>query len=169
MLSAASAEEMKIDLCHAGVVDLLSFPDHLNKLRGMTRYSREDIDGLVAQERKGGPDFFSSQVIVQEEQSGSGTFDLRMTHGLSDAKHYTNVTAWTCQAKDYPIAYFVGFRVRRIADGTIFVSREKTVVNVISLKAIDPEPIKVRTFDSDKVLCDDINKGCIERIFYERG
>ena len=55
------------------------------------------------------PDFFSSQVIIQEEQSGSGTFDLRMVHGLSDARHQTNVTVWTCRAKDYPIAYFVGF------------------------------------------------------------
>jgi hypothetical protein len=138
----------------------------------MTRYSKEDIDGLVAQERKGGPKFFSSQVIVQEEQSGSGTFDLRNVHGLSDAKHYTNVTAWTCQAEDYPIVYFVGFRVRKIADGTIFVSREKTTVNVISLKAIDPDldkHTKVKLFKSGKVLCDDIGKGCAPEIFYERG
>jgi hypothetical protein len=35
--SAATADEMKIDLCHAGIVDLLSFPEHVNKLRGLTR------------------------------------------------------------------------------------------------------------------------------------
>ena len=170
--TAAAAAEMKIKLCHAGIVDLPGFPAHVKKLRGMTRYSKEDIDDLAAQARNGGPDFFSSQVIVQEEQSGSGTFDLRMVHGLSDAKHYTNVTAWTCKAEDYPIVYFVGFRVRKIADGAIYVSREKTIVNVISLKAIDPDlnkKIKVRTFEGGKVLCDDIGQGCVAEVFYERG
>jgi hypothetical protein len=45
-------------------------------------------------------------------------------------------------------------------------------VNVISLKAIDAElnnQTKVRVFDGDKMLCDDIGKGCIAGIFYERG
>ena len=169
--SAAVAEDMKIQLCYAGIVDLLSFPEHVKKLRGMTRYPKEYVDGLVAQQHKGGPSFFSLQVIVQEEPSGSGTFDLRMVHGLRDAKHYTNV-AWTCEAKDYPIVYFVGFRVRKIADGTIYVSRKKTTVNVISLKAIDPElnkKIKVKIFEGGKVLCDDIGSGCAQEIFYERG
>ena len=168
--SAAFAGE-KIPLCHAGVVDLLSFVDHVQKLRGMSRYSREDVDGLVAQQRKGGPSFFSSQVIVQDEQSGSGTFDLRTVHGLNDAKHYRNVTSWTCQHEDYPIVYFVGFRVRNISDNTIFVSREKGVVNVISLKALDAnleKHVKVRSFEGDKVLCGDIGAGCIAEIFYER-
>jgi hypothetical protein len=169
--SVAAAEGMKVTVCHAGIVDLLSFSAHVKKLRGMTRYSKEDIDGLIAQERKGGPDFFSSQVIVQEEQSGSGTFDLRMIHGLSDAKNYINVTAWNCQREDYPIVYFVGFRVRKIVDGAIYVSRQKSIVNVISLKTIDPEldkDVKVKLLEDGKVLCDDIGKGCVAGIFYER-
>lgn len=170
--SAAPAEEKKIALCHAGIVDLPSFSEHVKKLRGMSRYSKDDIDGLVAQERKGGPNFFSSQVIVQEEPSGSGTFDLHMVHGLTDARHYTNVTAWTCAADDYPIIYFVGFRVRKIVGGVIFVSREKNTVNVISLKAIDPDldkHVKVEMFEGHEVLCDDIGSGCVPEIFYERG
>ena len=62
--------------------------------------------------------------------------------------------------------------MRRSVDGTIVVSREKTTVNVISLKAIDAElnkQTKVRVFDDDKMLCGDIGKGCIAGIFYERG
>ena len=168
----ASAKERKVALCHAGVVDLLSFSTHVKNLRGMSRYSHQDIDDLIVQQRKGGPDFFTSQVIVQEEQSGSGTFDLRTVHGLLDAKHYTNVTPWSCKADDYPIVYFVGFRVRKIADGVIFVSREMTTVNVISLKTIDPDldkHVKVRAIEGDKVLCEDIGKGCVREVFYERG
>jgi hypothetical protein len=50
----------KIALCHAGVIKLLSFAEHVKTLRGMTRYDPEEVDKLVERERKGGPDFFSS-------------------------------------------------------------------------------------------------------------
>jgi hypothetical protein len=126
---------------------------------------------LIERQRKGGPEFFSSQIIVQEHQSGSGTYDLRMFHGLYAPQDYRNVTAWDCQAADFPIVYFVGFRVRKIEDGTIFVSREKDIVNVISLNALDPgldKHIKVQLFEGTKVLCSDIATGCDKRIFYSR-
>lgn len=42
--------------------------------------------------------------------------------------------------RDYPIVSFVGFRVRKVEDGAIYVSREKDIVNVISL-ALDPAKI----------------------------
>jgi hypothetical protein len=168
--SGVAAEE-KIALCHAGLVKLASFAEHLKALRSTKRYEPEEIAVLAEQQRKGGPEFFSSQVIVQESQSGSGTYDLRMLHGLSDAKDYRNVTAWDCQMSDYPIVYFVGFRVRQIERGTIFVSREKDIVNVISLSALDPtldSGTKVQVFERDQVLCQDIGKGCDQHIFYGR-
>ena len=168
--SAAAAQE-KIALCHAGLIELTGFAKHIQKLRGMKRYERQDIDRLVARERAGGPEFFSSQIIIQEEQSGSGTFDLRMVHGISDSEKYRNVTAWACEAADYPIVYFVGFRVRAIEGGAIQVSREQDVVNVISLKALDAnldKPIRVTLFQGSKVLCENINKGCDKGIFYDR-
>jgi hypothetical protein len=160
----------KIALCHAGLIKLASFAEHLKLLR-MFKARGYDTDELREAQRKGGPEFFSSQIIVQEEYSGSGTFDLRMFHGLSEPRYYRNVTAWDCQAADFPIVYFIGFRVRKIEDGTIFVSREKDIVNVISLKALDPgldKHIKVQLFESTKVLCPDIATGCDERIFYSR-
>jgi hypothetical protein len=168
--SAAAAEE-KIALCHAGLIKLTSFAKHIKMLRGMKRYEPEEIAKLVARERAGGPEFFSSQIVIQEEQSGSGTFDLRNVHGISDAESYRNVTAWACAAEDYPIVYFVGFRVRAINGGAIQVSREKDVVNVISLKALDAKldkPISVKIFQGNKVLCENINKGCDKGIFYDR-
>jgi hypothetical protein len=70
-----------------------------------------------------------------------------------------------------PILYFIGFRVRKIEQGTIFVSREKDIVNVISLNALDPgldKHIKVQLFENAKVSCPDIATGCDERIFYSR-
>jgi hypothetical protein len=162
----------KIALCHAGVIKLLSFAEHVKTLRGMTRYDPEEVDKLVEQERKGGPDFFSSQVIVQEENSGSGTFDLRTFHGINDAADYRNVRHWTCEPENFPIVYFIGFRVREIANNTILVSRETGVVNVISLGSLDKhleKHLKVKIYQSDKILCNDIGAGCIAEIFYERG
>ncbi len=172
LLSApAPATEQKIALCHAGLIKLAPFEQHIKALRAARRYEPEDIDKLIAQERKFGADFFSSQIIVQEELSGSGTFDLRLYHGLSTAADYRNVTAWACAREDYPIVYFVGFRVRQIEDDTILVTREKDVVNVISLKALDPtleKHVRVKVFEGDKLLCADIGKGCDPGIFYSR-
>ena len=166
-----AAAEQKIALCHAGLIKLGSFKAHLKAIREARRYEPEQIADLIKQHKKYGDEFFSSQIILQEELSGSGTFDLRMFHGLSHAASYRNVTAWDCQRADYPIVYFVGFRVREIDNNTIFVSREKDVVNVISLSALDPElrkQIKVQIFEGDKVLCRDLGKECEPGIFYER-
>jgi hypothetical protein len=169
-ISPAIGAEEKIALCHAGLITLTSFAKHLKFLRGF-KARGYDIDGLIEDQRKGGPEFFSSQIIVHENQSGSGTYDLRNFHGLSEPKYYRNVTAWDCQAADFPIVYFIGFRVRKIEDGTIFVSREKDIVNVISLKTLDPDldkHIKVQLFEGAKVLCSDIATECDQHIFYDR-
>jgi hypothetical protein len=72
------------------------------------------------------PEFFSSQIVVQEELTGSGTFDLHIIHGLSGTKYYRNVTAWDCQRADFPIVYFIGFRVRKIENGTISCPARRT-------------------------------------------
>ena len=82
-----------------------------------------------------------------------------------------NITAWTCGRDDYPIVYFVGFRVRAIENGTIEVSREKDIVNVISLKELDPKlekRLRVKIYQGERVLCPDLGTGCEDRIFYER-
>ena len=160
-----------IALCHAGLVTLGSFDQLIREIRASKRDEPHDVDDLLARARKGGPQFFSSQIIIQEEQSGSGTFDLRRLHGLSSARSYRNVTAWACEAEDYPIAYFVGFRVMEIDNGTITVSREKDIVNVISLHALDPElkkHLQVKLKDSNEILCRDLGEGCIDRIYYDR-
>lgn len=167
--SAFAAEE-NIAICHAGLIKLPSFERHVKGLLASGRYLPEQIEKLKSRNRKGGPAFFSSQIIVQEHFAGSGTFDLRFFHGISRA-NYRNVTAWACESKDYPIVYFVGYRVRQIEDGAIFVSREKDVVNVISLKALDDKLSKgfsVKIFNGDKILCTDIGKSCNDSIFYDR-
>lgn len=171
LVPPSTAPAGTIALCHAGLITLGSFDQLIKEMRASKRDEPKDIDALVARARKGGPEFFSSQIIIQEEQSGSGTFDLRRTHGLSSAKSYRNVTTWACEADDYPIVYFVGFRVREIADGSITVSREKDIVNVISLHALDPElkkQLQVKMQDSNEILCRDLGQGCIDRIYYDR-
>jgi hypothetical protein len=170
-ISPAMGAEEKIALCHAGLIKLRSFAEHIKVLRGFTRYEPNEIDQLIQRQRKGGPEFFSSQIVVQEELTGSGTFDLHIIHGLSGTKYYRNVTAWDCQRADFPIVYFIGFRVRKIENGTIFVSRERDIINVISLKALDPgldKHIKVQLFEGTKVLCPDIATECDQGIFYSR-
>ena len=171
-LSSAALAEDKIALCHAGLITLPTFEQHIEALLEAKRYAREEVDALISRQRAGGPEFFTSQIIIQEGQSGSGTFSLRLFHGLSDAAtKYRNVSACACVGDDYPIVYFVGFRVRKIEDGTILVSREDDVVNVISLKALDAKlrkHIKVKIFEGDKILCRDLGAGCDKSIFYGR-
>jgi hypothetical protein len=170
--SSVPAEAQKISICHAALVELAGFDKHLNDVRASKRYEPEQIDGLIASERKYGRDFFTSQIFFQEEQGGSTNFDLRMFHGLWGAAKYRSIADWDCLNDDYPIVYFVGFRVRDIGDdGSILVTREKDIVNVISLKALDPKldkHTKVKIFRGDKVLCQDIGKGCEPNIFYGR-
>ena len=45
-------------------------------------------------------------------------------------------------------------------------------MNVISLGSLDKhleKHLKVKIYQSDKILCNDIGAGCIAEIFYERG
>jgi len=165
------ADEQKFALCHAGLIKLPDFQQHIKYMRGLKRFSEEDLKTLIERNRKGGPEFFSSQIVLKEEPSGSGTYDLRAVHGILDAADYRNITAWTCNGpEDFPIVYFVGFRVRKIEDDTIYVAREKDVVNVISLHELDPKldhPLAVKLEDGKKVLCEDVNKRCDAGIFYD--
>ncbi len=161
----------KIALCHAGLIKFASFEKHLKAVREARRYEPEEIEALTARHRKYGADYLTSQILIQDGVTGSGTFSLRLYHGISTAATYRNVTAWDCMREDYPIVYFVGYRVRKIAKNTIFVSREKDVVNVISLSARDPKfekHLKVQIFEGDKVLCEDLGAKCAPEIFYER-
>jgi hypothetical protein len=167
--SRAFAQD-KIALCYGGLVTLPGFEQHIRDLRAARRYEPAEIDSLIARNRKGGPEFFSSQIFIQEEISGSGTFSLRLFHGLLNAKT-RNITAWTCERDDYPIVYFVGYRVRAIENGAIEVSREKDVVNVISLKDLDPKlekRLRVKIYQGDRVICPDLGVACEDRIFYGR-
>ena len=172
-LAAPSARaEDNIAMCSSGTIKLGSFTQHILELRRAHRYEPKEIDKLAADERAGGPDFFSSQVVVKQEQSGSGTFDLNLFQGFSDPQaKYQSVEKWHCEHDDYPLAYFVGYKVSGISDGAILVTRENGTVNVISLKKIDPNLDKqtsVRDFASHAVLCQDLAKGCVKTIFYGR-
>jgi hypothetical protein len=169
-LSAIAADT--INFCATGTMTMGPFDEHIAEIRKTDRYEKADIDELIAEQKVGGPDFFSTQVVVKEEQSGSGDFDLHLFQGFSDPQDkYNVVEKWHCEHDDYPVAYFVGFKVSAISGGTILVSPEKGTVNVISLKKLDPgldKPTSVRDFKSHAVLCADIATGCIKTIFYGR-
>jgi len=151
-----------------------SFADHIAFIKKANRYDKKQIDDLIKQQKAGGPDFFSTQVVVKSEQSGSGDFDLHMFQGHSDpGTTYKADQQWACGHDDYPVAYFIGFKVEAVADQMITVSRAKGVVNVISLKTIDPDLQKhtrVVEAGTKAVLCKDIDSdsapGCIPQIFY---
>ena len=161
-----------INFCATGTMSMGPFDAHIAEIRKANRYEKADINELIAEQKAGGPDFFSTQVVIKEEQSGSGDFDLHLFQGFSDPQAKYSVTMkWHCEHADYPVAYFVGFRVRQITSQTILVSREKGAVNIISLKTIDPDldkPISVKDADNHAVLCADIATGCIRTIFYGR-
>jgi hypothetical protein len=161
-----------IDFCATGTMTMGPFDAHIAEIRKANRYEKADIDELIAEQKAGGPDFFSTQVVIKEEQSGSGDFDLHLFQGFSDPQaKYNVVEKWHCEHDDYPVAYFVGFKVRQITGQTILVSREKGAVNIISLKTIDPgldKPTNVKDADNHAVLCTDIATGCVKTIFYGR-
>jgi hypothetical protein len=161
-----------IDFCATGTMTMGPFDEHIAEIRKANRYENADTDELIAEQKAGGPDFFSTQVVIKEEQSGSGDFDLHLFQGFPDPQAKYNVTMeWRCKSADYPVAYFVGFKVRQITGQTILVSREKGTVNIISLKTIDPgldKPTSVKDADNHAVLCADIATGCIKTIFYGR-
>jgi hypothetical protein len=168
--SPPAAAKENIEFCATGTIKLGPFSQHIAEIRKANRYPKEDIDKLIADEKAGGPDFFSSQVVIKEEQSGSGDFDLHLFQGYSDPDaEYQPRMKWACSHDDYPVAYFVGFKVREIRDGAIYVSRAKGTVNIISLKPFDPNLDKhtgVKNFKDNSVLCEDIGTGCIKTIFY---
>jgi hypothetical protein len=168
--SASAAERIKF--CSTGTITMGPFAEHIDALRKARRYDAADIGKLIADQRTGGPTFFSTQVVIKEEQSGSGDFDLNLFQGFSDPHaKYHGEKPWACEADDYPVAYFVGFKVREMNKGSIAVSRQKGAVNVVSLKRIDPDLDKhTRVTDgrTGAVLCEDIAAGCIKRIFYGR-
>jgi hypothetical protein len=91
--------EVNAKTCTTGTITLGPFSDHIAQLRKMKRYEPEQIDKLIADEKAGGPEFFSSQVVIKEEQSGSGDFDLNMFQGFSDPKaKYRPQVKWACGA-----------------------------------------------------------------------
>src|ERR1700689_5324863 len=159
-----------IEFCATGTMTMGPFDEHIAEIQKANRYEKADIDELIAEQKAGGPDFFSTQVVIKEEQSGSGDFDLHLFQGFSDPQaKYNVVEKWHCEHDDYPVAYFVGFKVTAISGGAILVTREKGTVNVVSLKKIDPgldKPTSVKDFASHAVLCADIATGCIKTIFY---
>jgi hypothetical protein len=170
--SARAADAIKF--CTIGHMTFGSFADHIAFIKKANRYDKKEIDDLIKQQKAGGPDFFSTQIAIKSEQSGSGDFDLHMFQGHSDpGTTYKSDQEWACGHDDYPVAYFIGFKVETVADQTITVSRSKGLVNVISIKSIDPD-LKAHTriveAGSNSVLCKDIdsdsNPGCIPQIFY---
>src|SRR6202043_517588 len=162
----AAMAQQNIETCATGTMTMGPFDEHIVEIRKANRYEKADIDELIAEQKAGGPDFFSTQVVIKEEQSGSGDFDLHLFQGFSDPLAKYNVTMeWRCKSADYPVAYFVGFKVRQITGQSILVSREKDTVNIISLKTIDPgldKPTSVKDAGNHAVLCADIAKGCIK-------
>jgi hypothetical protein len=163
-----------IKFCTVGHMTFGSFADHIAFIKNANRYDKKEIDDLIKQQKAGGPDFFSTQVVIKSEQSGSGDFDLHMFQGHSDpGTTYKSDQEWACGHDDYPVAYFIGFKVEAVADHAITVSRSKGLVNVISIKSIDPD-LKAHTrvveTGGNNVLCKDIdsdsNPGCIPQIFY---
>jgi len=170
--SLPAAADAKIKYCALGTITLGPFTQHVEELRKTNRYSAEEVDKLIADEKAGGPNFFSSQVVIKEEQSGSGDFDLNLFQGYADPDtRFRRQIEWACAADDYPIAYFVGFKVKEIIDKTIYTSRANGTVNVISLKMLDrklEKHTRVKDFRSRSVLCSDIATGCIKEIFYRR-
>ena len=74
-----------IHFCATGTMTMGPFNERIAEIRKANRYEKADIDELIAEQKAGGPDFFSTQVVIKEEQSGSGDFDLHLFQGFRPA------------------------------------------------------------------------------------
>ena len=156
-------------MCSSGTITLGSFKDHIREIRKSSRYGKAGIDDLVKRERQGGAEFF---FLADRHQGRAIGLRRLRPQSLPETipirtPNIRSVLKWNCNGSDYPVAYFVGFKVSEIRDGAIFVSRAKGIVNVISLKDLDPDLNKhhqVTVFDAaGAVLCDDIwQTGCVK-------
>src|SRR5205814_863215 len=126
----------KIALCYGRLVTLPALEQHLHDLRASRRYEPAQIGSLHCTQPQGRARILFLADLYPGGGFRSRTFRLRLFHGLVNAN--TPQRSGTCGREDYPIVYFVGSRVRTIESGTIEVSREKEVVNVISLKDLAP-------------------------------
>jgi hypothetical protein len=167
LTSTRAVADEKITICHAALINLPSFERHIADLHQAKRYEPDEIEKLVARKRTGGAEFFTSQIMFQEHASGSGTYDLRLFHGLSGPySKYRNITPWACTADDYPIAYFVGFRVQDAQESQILVARERAVVSVVSLKKLS-KPVVIKAVENGRILCEDVAFGCVKGIWFD--
>ena len=55
-----------IEFCATGTMTMGPFDEHIAEIRTANRYEKADIDELIAEQKAGGPDFFSTQVVVKE-------------------------------------------------------------------------------------------------------
>ena len=102
MAQPATAADI-IAFCATGTMTMGPFDEHIAEIRKSNRYEKAEIDELIAEQKAGGPDFFSTQVVIKEEQSGSGDFDLHLFQGFSDPQaKYNVVEKWHCEHDDYP-------------------------------------------------------------------
>ena len=92
LISPSAMAADTIDFCATGTMTMGPFDEHIAEIRKANRYEKADIDELIAEQKAGGPDFFSTQVVIKEEQSGSGDFDLHLFQGFSDPQAKYNVT-----------------------------------------------------------------------------
>ena len=104
------------------------------------------------------------QILVDNIRIAAGNLKLQST--LMGAQPAAMVNGEMIREGDH----VSGFRVLKIEDNTIYVARDKGVVNVISLHELDAKldhPLAVKLEDGKKVLCEDVNKRCDAGIFYD--
>src|SRR4029077_4283646 len=50
-----------VDFCATGTMTMGPFDEHIAEIRKANRYEKADIEELIAEQKAGGPDFFSTQ------------------------------------------------------------------------------------------------------------
>src|SRR3981189_1252841 len=78
LFSTRVVADEKIAICHAGLITLPSFEQHVADFHRAKRVQPERNEKLAAQRGSRGSGFFTSLLISQEQSSGSGTYDLRL-------------------------------------------------------------------------------------------
>jgi hypothetical protein len=156
--SGTSMLNQAITYCSQATVEMPSADHHRSSLAENSRYGPEEatkVDELAA---RFGQRYLDYQLILHEELSASGWFDIEGQNGIQEAK-VSKISHWACNdgENDYPLLFMIGVQPESIRQGALYVSFKRGVYNIISLSSLrNAKTIPVKLAASNELVCIDV-------------
>jgi hypothetical protein len=151
-------KDERIDLCLQAIVTMPSMEHHVAWLAQNPRYGATVADKFKDRAGKSGNDRLQFQIYYHPELSASGWFDIENYSGIANSNPRV-LKKWACGTSDrvYPLLFMIGIEPKFIRDGTLYVSKKKSVFPILSLGSLrGSEPIPMRLTGSKELVCRDV-------------